>query len=259
MGAIQYLYPEHLLLYPNKWEIEAEQGLATKTWVGADTQPLFERNLKKQPADWYYRTQPVTYQFNSNNYRCPEWANIVWQDSWVMLGCSIVEGVGLALDDCVASQLSHVIKEPVVNLGVGGSGLDVTMFNSIRLLKNGIRPKGVVLLQGNHNLARVAVFSPIHATLAGSWILDRPKAEGFPLDTLFKLWTAHPNNAEAHTQMHLEGVIALWKCANIPVFSISINNLSNITDRARDIMHPGRETVKSWAQEIAAKIESYNI
>jgi len=112
------------------------------------------------------------------------------------------------------------------------------------------------VLHGNHNLSRIAVFSPIHATLAGSWILDRPKAEGFPLDTFFKLWTRHPNNAEAHTQMHLEGAIALWKCANIPVFSISINNLSGITDRARDIMHPGRITAKDWAQQIAKIIQN---
>lgn len=252
MGAIQDLYPGHLLMHPNKWTEDSEQDLAAKKWSGSDTRALFEQNLRKQPADWYYRTHPVTYQFNSNNYRCPEWADIAWQDSWVMLGCSIVEGVGLALDDCVSSRLSQVIKAPVVNLGVGGAGLDVTMFNSMRLLEAGIRPKGVILLHGNHNLARVAVFSPNIATLVGSWVLGRPKTDGFPVDTLFKLWTRHANNAEAHAQMNLAGALALWKCANIPVFSISTNTLSSTTDRARDIMHPGPITAKDWAQQIAA-------
>jgi len=171
-----------------------------------------------------------------------------------MLGCSIVEGVGIALDDCIPSQLSQVIKSPVINLGVGASGLDVTMFNSIRLLENGIRPKGVILLYGVHNLSRVAIFSPTSVMLGGSWILDRPKAE--PLDTLYKLWTTHTNNAEAHAQMNLEGAIALWKCANIPVFSVNIKDLSAISDYARDLMHPGRITAKDWSQRIAKIIQN---
>ena len=252
MGAIQNLYPEHLLLRPKKWELGADEGLVT-LWDGSDYQKLFEQNLKTQPDDWHYRTHEVTYQFNSNNYRCPEWTDIVWEDSWVMLGCSIVEGVGLALEDCMPSQVSQLINQPVINLGVGASGLDVTMFNSIRLLEKGIRPKGVILLHGGHNLSRVAIFSPINVTLAGHWILDRPKNGGFPLDTLYKLWTTHPDNSEAHAQMNLEGAVALWKCANIPVFSVNINTAMNaVIDYARDQMHPGRETIKNWAQRIAS-------
>ena len=255
MGAVEDLYPGHLLLYPKKWEVGADQGQVAD-WDGSDNQATFEKNCKKQPEDWLYRTHRVSYQFNSNNYRCPEWSNIVWQDSWAMLGCSIVEGVGLALDDCLPSQLAQVIKEPVINLGVGASGLDVTMFNSMRLIKQGIRPKGVILVHGHHNLSRVAVFSPINVTLGGSWILERPKHEGFPLDTLYKLWTTHPDNAPAHSQMSLEGAIALWKCSNIPVFSVSISkDLSGARDFARDIMHPGRETAKDWAQRIATIIQ----
>jgi hypothetical protein len=250
MGAIQDLYPEHLLLCPKKGELD----LGPMMWTGSDTRELFEQHLRKQPADWYYRTRPVLYQYNSNNYRCPEWADIAWQDSWVVLGCSIVEGVGLALDDCIPSQLSQMIKSPVINLGVGASGLDVTMFNSIRLLEAGIRPKGVVLLHGVHNLSRFAIFSPTRVMLVGNWILDRPNNE--PLDTLYKLWTTHTNNAEAHSQMNLEGAIALWKCANIPVFSVNIKDLSAISDYARDLQHPGRITAKDWSQRIANIIQN---
>lgn len=252
MGAIQDLYPEHLLLFPKKGELDSVPTM----WTGSDTRALFEQHLRKQPADWYYRTRPVLYQYNSNNYRCPEWDKIVWNDIWVMLGCSIVEGVGLALDDCIPSQLSQVIKSPVINLGVGASGPDVIMFNSIRLIEKGIRPKGVVLLHGAYNLDRVAIFSPTSVMLGGSWILDRPNTERFPLDTLYKLWTTHTNNAEAHSQMNLEGAIALWKCANIPVFSVNIKDLSATSDYARDLMHPGRITATDWAQRIAKIIQN---
>lgn len=256
MGSIEDLYPGHLLLYPKKWELGAAQGLVAD-WDSADNQATFEKNCKTQPEDWYYRSHRVSYQFNSNNYRCPEWTNIKWQDSWIMLGCSLVEGVGLALDDCLPSQLAQVIKEPVINLGVGASGHDVTMFNSIRLIKQGIRPKGVIIVHGDHNLSRVAVFSPINVTLGGSWILDRPKYEGFPLDTLYKLWTTYPDNAEAHAQMNLEGAIALWKSENIPVFSISTSkDLSPSIDYARDVLHPGRLTANTWAHRIAKIIQN---
>lgn len=252
MGAIQTLYPGHLLLRPKKWELGANEGLVA-AWDSVDTQALFEQNLKTQPDDWYYRTHTIGYRFNSNNYRCPEWTDIVWEDSWVMLGCSIVEGVGLAHEDCLPGQLAQVLNEPVINLGVGASGHDVTMFNSIRLIKQGIRPKGVILCHGEHNLSRVALFSPNNVTLAGHWIFTRPKNILFPLETLYKLWTTHPDNAEAHSEMCLAGIIALWKCENIPVFSININNdLSGIRDYARDNTHPGRITTKEWAQKIAS-------
>jgi hypothetical protein len=254
MGAIQNLYPENLLLRPYKWVYGADQGLVVD-WDGPDNQELFELNCKKQPPDWYYRTHKVSYQFNSNNYRCPEWSDIVWEDSWVMMGCSLVEGVGLAIEDCISSQLSQMINAPVINLGVGASGLDVTMFNTIRLIKHGIRPKGVVLFHGVHNLSRLAIFSPSNVTMLGTWILDRPQPEGFRIDTLYKLWTTHPDNAEAHSEMCLEGSIALWKNANIPVFSVNISEvMSGISDHARDLMHPGRATANDWAQRIASSL-----
>lgn len=232
----------------------ADQGLVAE-WDSADNREQFELNLKTLPLDWYYRTHTISYQFNSNNYRCPEWRDVVWEDSWVMMGCSLVEGVGLALEDCIPSQLAQAINTPVINLGVGASGLDVTMFNTIRLIKQGIRPKGVILLHGDHNLSRLAVFSSVGVTLAGTWVLDRPRPPDFPLDTLYKLWTTHPNNAETHSQMYLEGAIALWKNANIPVFSINVSaDLSGISDYARDNLHPGRITAKDWAQRIASII-----
>ena len=142
MSILQDLYPEHLLLLPRK-------TLSANLWSSPDTEQAFEQHVKTQPADWYYRTHPISYKYNSNNYRCPEWADIVWQDSWVIMGCSFVEGIGLAESDSLPYLISKLINQPVINLGVGGSGTDAILFNTIRLTKKNIRPKGVIIVNAN--------------------------------------------------------------------------------------------------------------
>ena len=250
MSILQDLYPEHLLLLPRK-------TLSANLWSSPDTEQAFEQHVKTQPADWYYRTHPISYKYNSNNYRCPEWADIVWQDSWVIMGCSFVEGIGLAESDSLPYLISKLINQPVINLGVGGSGTDAILFNTIRLTKKNIRPKGVIIVNANFSQTRLSVFNPKHSVHIGPFTMDWKKsADGFAYSQLYDLWTTYPDHAPVYSQMCLEGAVALWKCENIPVLHINIDtDLSPRFDYARDLMHPGRLTFLKWANEIANKLQ----
>jgi hypothetical protein len=258
MGTLDHLYPEHLLLLSRKNTTSLSSPGLELEWVSPDTKESFDKHIKTQPASWYYRTNTISYKYNSNNYRCPEWDNIVWEESWIIMGCSFVEGIGLIESDSLPCQLSKLISEPVINLGVSGSSTDVVLFNTIRLTTKGIRPKGVIILNGNFSLARLSVFTPEYAVHTGPWVVDWPKtADRFPYSTLYDLWTTFPSHAEAYSQMCLQGAVAIWKCENIPVFHVNVDtDLSLKIDYARDLKHPGRATFLKWAREIAKKLKS---
>lgn len=253
MTPIDHLYPEYLLLYPKKYAPKTDLVV---NWEISDTKKEFEKNSKTQPADWYYRTHLVTYRYNTNKYRCPEWDDINWQDSWLVFGCSCVEGVGLDESDTLSTRLSGMVGSPVLNLGISGSGPDAILFNTIRLINRGVRPKGVILLNSDFSLPRLTWFTPTTAMPMGHWVfnwVEEDKDRLYP--NLYKLWTVHPGHAEAHSYMCLQGAIGIWQSKNIPTFHFNItHDLHKSIDFSRDLIHPGRETVKLWAKEIANRI-----
>jgi hypothetical protein len=255
MTPVNNLYPDHLLLYPKKY---APKHTLTVNWEISDTEQAFEKNCKKQPEDWYYRTHPVTYRYNTNKYRCPEWADVNWQDTWAVFGCSCVEGVGLDESDTLTARISEILGDPVVNLGVSGSGPDATLFNSLRLIDQGIRPKGVILINSDFSLPRLTLFTPDTAMPMGHWVFTWAESDPDRIyPNLYKLWTINSGNAEAHSYMSLRGAVGVWKAESIPTFHFNITqDLPTRIDVARDLVHPGRESVKLWATEITNQIRS---
>lgn len=113
---------------------------------GSDSEDLYKTNLQKLPSDWKYRTEHITYAFNSNGYRAPEWDSIDWQESIVVLGCSNVFGTGLSNEDTIPFQLQEILKRPVINLGMSGTGADYQYWNLVRLFQNNIKVKKILVL-----------------------------------------------------------------------------------------------------------------
>jgi len=113
---------------------------------GSDKEELFQINQQTQPKDWIYRTKEIVYSYNEHGFREKCFKEIDWKNSVVMFGCSFVEGVGLAEEDTIARQLEKNMQTPVVNLGVGGSGIDVACWNSTTLHEYYPTPKAVVHL-----------------------------------------------------------------------------------------------------------------
>jgi hypothetical protein len=106
---------------------------AAYDWFSYDDQATYEANLKTQPADWEWRTRRVRYTVNSQHYRCPEWSDIDWSNSILMLGCSMVFGLGLDDDQTVTASLSRKLGMPVINLGVPGSSAMFQWINTTKL------------------------------------------------------------------------------------------------------------------------------
>ena len=237
---------------------------------GPDSDYLYQKNLKIQPADWIYRNKKISYIWNSNGYRCPEWDNIKWESSHIIMGCSQIRGTGLAYEDTVGENLSRMINEPVINLGVGGTGWHVVAYNTDCLITAGILPKTVIIYVPHWE--RQAYW----ASGNDKPIFLIPNFDGVyskDIRDMFYNWIKDPANIKVHSRILIEGIRARWENAGVkclifrPNFiEYDLDNLFSLSpdiDIARDVIrcgghaggHAGIETARMWANEIFQKFE----
>ena len=121
-------------------------------WCVGDNKKNWEENMRKYyPSGklkfWKYADPDrVWYNLNEEGYRCPEWDEIDWPNTWCVLGCSFVFGVGLAEDETIAHYLQKYIGEPVINLGCGGGSNELIKLLIARQRNNLPKPKGFIVL-----------------------------------------------------------------------------------------------------------------
>lgn len=102
-------------------------------FISFDSEEMLNKNLESQAQDWIYRNKKVFYSYNSYGHRSiePELLN----DGYLLfLGCSITEGVGLALEDCYSDVVANHFNTQYYNLGQGGSGPDLLVLNAMQFL-----------------------------------------------------------------------------------------------------------------------------
>jgi hypothetical protein len=254
-----YVYGKQLLLPAKEND---------RLFSGQDSSQLFQKNLERQPADWYYRNHPVEYTWNSNGYRAPEWDRVDWEHSHIVMGCSFVLGVGLTDMDTLPSRLSTELNEPVVNLGYGGSGVATLAYNTLRLIDAGIRPLSVTLVIPN--LSRLTFFQDTDTLhLLPNFFVHSNTS---PFKSFYETWIGVGPNAELHSLMLMRGLIANWTSVGVHVvvkhWTREVDydwqslgpNLPAAVDWARDLINdvqnglPGRKTMQVCANIIADEI-----
>jgi hypothetical protein len=201
---------------------------------------------------WEYFNKPITYKFNSQGYRAAEWADIDWNEAVVVLGCSYVLGEGLAEEDTVTAQLSKLLHRPVVNLGVSGTSMSFSFYNSVMLYKNLPTPYAVVQQWSDtHRIECYTTDDILHHTPTGENNIE-----------FYRNWIKDPENPNTHMYMAAQASRCMWepktKYYELSLFGEPANilNCTHIptVDFARDLEHPGIETAKLIAENIAANI-----
>ena len=196
----------------------------SKHWSGSDTKELYEKNLKIQPQDWYYRNHSVTYTNNSKGYRTKEFSKIDWAESIVILGCSYVYGVGVDDADTLSQQLENIMQIPVINLG----------------------PRAVIMSWPHHS--RCVYYDKYELYHYGPWNLEK--------DSYMDLWSKKEYNTIANALMAQKIFQQLWKDRTVTyecAYDYATSELLDCkqcikTDDARDIGHPGRDTNRKIAE-----------
>lgn len=227
-----------------------------KNFVGLDSKENYTKNLHSADKDWYYRDNPIEYNVNSHNYRCAEFDDIDWDNSVLILGCSHAFGTGLHTEDTIAKQLEKLLPYQVVNLGVPASSMYFSFLNQVILKKNNINPKGVVNIWTS--IERYSLFKENNTDPfpIGPWVFHPQVKQNIDNSIIdfYLQWTKEQGNMERYGKMLSDIANIFWN--DIPhiectFFSNTAESLGieliEQVDYARDLHHPGKNTIKNLA------------
>jgi hypothetical protein len=186
------------------------------------------------------------YNINTHGYRCPEFNNVEWSSSFVVMGCSRIFGESL-LDDSetVPGALSSMSSTPTINLGVCGSGIDLILFNTMNMISLNYIPKAVFVVWPDPE--RFIKFKNTKPEFFGSWSSDQ------------ELSWLDDNNAIEYNHRYATIVKHLWQTKNVPLIEVTHHTInspltSNIftdwLDVAPDGVHWGPKTCQLLAQKL---------
>lgn len=242
--------------YTHLWDAGARPPMVVPTSV-KHFNKLLENRKKEMGPDWYYYNKDISYVYNKNGFRTTEFKNIDWKNSIVVLGCSIVTGIGNSIDDTISSNLENILGASVINLGVSGSSIDHACWNSLILHENYPTPKAIVQLWTSTNRytdLSYNIKSNPYTVLGNSIHVDNQVPH-------HKEYCLHHSWNE-RSKFYVWSDRTLWK-NKIPYYEASffqhsaeelkIDFLETI-DTARDEYHPGHKSNKKAAEIISSNL-----
>lgn len=222
----------------------------------SDTEVLFQENLKKKPKDWLWRNKKIRYTVNSEGYRAPEWSQVDWNNSIVVMGCSHVFGIGVDDDETLPKHLQQTVSDPVINLGFPAGSATNILYNTVRLLEKNFKPKTVICLFPS--TSRDVYFYDNEVKNLGAWSTE----VGYYTQTEVNYITSilsEESNILNRNYIYESAIEMLWTSNNVKFRGLVHTRdlrikqwpeLSKPIDSARDDKHYGPETFKLWTKEI---------
>jgi hypothetical protein len=261
------------------------QSKSNKTlkFAQTDSEENFIKNKEIYGKEWYYYNKNIEYKYNSWGYRTKEFSEL--NDDYILvLGCSFTEGIGLDYDDVWATKLGKKLNLDVFNLGIGGSGPDITGYNTILfhnfILKNNKLPKYVIYQWTFENRTSYMFNNESNLIDIETFSISYPK-EAYPKNyKKYYDWYNHSfidNGGELLKQSNLCSMLCnnLWKSMNIPVYhwtweddfnlknselfsnTIELNQIHDEFDiTGRDFTHNGHLSQDIVVDKISKKIKN---
>lgn len=221
----------------------------SEKWIGSDNPSSYNKNCKDPDFKKEWENIDIKYILNSQGYRCPEWDEIIWQESIVIFGDSCITGVGVPNHHTLPAFLQTALRRPVINLGVAGSSNLFSLYNMTRMKTANINPYAVIDIDTTPE--RTLTFSKkgIENTGIDHWGIWRRD------DVNYKnFWLGDQENYIKHNKYIKETKKLLWKETKyINYNSIWVeleNTLPRIESNSRDRIHPGKDTYMVQAEHI---------
>jgi hypothetical protein len=182
----------------------------------------------------------------------------------LFIGCSLTEGVGVALEDTFAYKLSQELDMDYYNLGLAGSGADLLSENLSMWLGNiGKKPKLVVLQWPAPN----RYYKEFHEGLTpvGAWIAARydsvsddvkraTKYDFVNNEVIRNFVDACDAGYFEHFHKVLRTVTTTYlDLLKIPYIEFSDNDFPKL-DVGRDLLHPGIKSNAELVKLLRSKI-----
>jgi hypothetical protein len=250
--------------------IDAGVFPGTVNWLMGDDQDCYQQNIVRnifssQMAAW--RDKTINYTLNSQGFRAPEFDLVTWQDSVVVLGCSMVFGDGLDDSDTLCHQLSKIIARPVINLGVSAASAELIHYNS--LILHPCQPWRVVVVWPSAD--RLTEFTEQGVRCHGIWQIPSQVKDYGDLATLTR-WqqiylavNADTYHRDSVFKFHSLAVQTLWghrarEFTWVPhtqkIAGCDLLPWPQSSALARDMIHPGPQLVRTWAEQIAESLRT---
>ena len=135
---------------PNEFLATGRLDFINKTfnWTSSDTEEEYLNAIKTKEIP--YGPGDITYRYNNYGFRCDDFFDYHTTPYRVLFaGCSMTEGIGVALDDLWAKQMHRMICDklgvqiPYWNVATAGAGLD-HLVRYLYNLKDLLRPQIVI-------------------------------------------------------------------------------------------------------------------
>lgn len=111
----------------------------------SDTADIYEKNVKKFGQQWIYTDKSFSYKINRQGYRSNNIEDINLDNYMAVLGCSLTVGIGLALEDTWAYQISQQEDLDLVNAAIPGASNNLIYANFVRLATITKKPKFIII------------------------------------------------------------------------------------------------------------------
>lgn len=270
-------------------------GTRTLHWNSGDSEDNWRNNKHSTQMNPKYWDNPIEYHNNSLGYRCKELNEYEDNNFILVMGCSYTEGVGLHEEDLWWHNMSEKYNLPVMNLGMGGSGIDFQFYNTTLYVKNKFpKPKMVVIqypgefrktfsypnrvntLSQNQILKENRMFKFTQTKLQ-TWVAQDKNVpldggERFDANWYMNRYVVYPEQANLYNYMYYHSIKNIWTALGVPNAHWSwvddfmpqdMNFLGVTTENAgedmgylgRDLAHPGVEAHKEAWQQIEAGVE----
>lgn len=227
-----------MIIYDNGFIGQSYNNCVTDFTHG-DTEEMFLKNSKKQPDDWYYHKNKITYQYNSNGHRCKEIQELDFDNYVLFTGCSHTEGIGLQLETSYPYILSKELGCDYYNLALSASGVDVLEYNLLTwFLKYNKKPKFVFIQWPDHS--RFVSLYPGYKNLLpnGSWCSTEEERKFFVSGESTGFF-----NARKYVSINLIKTIVDVPTITVNLMSLSLYDNKSLSwkkqDYARDLSHFG--------------------
>lgn len=225
-------------------------------FLGGDFEHTFEENLLTCPEDWYYRTHPITYSFNSLGHRSKNIKELDLENYILFIGCSHTTGIGLELEKTFPDIVSRKLGCDYYNLSLPGTGIDVLEYNLLTWFATvKERPKIVCVQWPDHS--RYMSYNPeySHMSERGTWDTEKDNI-------------ALVVNAEDSGLFYARKRLAVNLINNVvdcPMISCNFGgqsqyDLENFSmrrlDLARDLSHAGIKSNEDFSEVLFNKMNS---
>ena len=175
--------------------IDCSDKNVTRTlhWNSGDSEDNWNKNKHSTKMNPKYWDNPIEYHLNSLGYRCKELNEYEDNNFILVMGCSYTEGVGLHEEDLWWHNMSEKYNLPVMNLAMGGTGIDFQFYNTTLYVKNKFPKPKLVVVQYPGEFRKTFNYPNRVNTLNQNQVLTDNRQIGFS-QTKLQTWVASGGN-----------------------------------------------------------------